>query len=981
MAGQSPSQRTLQTEVRELTGRKKFDGKRASSWAPQTLQQFNVPHSGSDPTVLALVEVWTRWMGGHFNRKEWQNLLEAARVEQEKERGEHSSRADSAGSTADPNGVTATFRPRPESESSVDRGSGGLPPLSPNFTGHDRVLSALLDSLVPPEQPAVAGNARVSVVTGMPGGGKTEVALQAAHAGASRGWFPGGVLFADLNGYDVEPRRRRSAAQVVDEFLHQLGHDAKASDRDRDRSGEFRSVLAQLATTGRRVLLVLDNASSRTDLIPLLPSDGVTPVLITSRETLTLGRVHEVDPLTTGSGVDLLRRTLQTVRGDGDARVDQEPTAAAEIVILCGGLPLALTIAGAFIAGSPVFSVGHYARLLRNEHSRLSRLRRGDIAVEAAFDLSYQYLPDREREVFRLLSANPGPGFSSEAAAYLTCLDTEINNDHVDDTEILLHNLAIAHLIEPGVHPGRWRMHDLMFLFSMRHGEESEQATADQREKAVQHVLQYYAHWLFQASKLLDNPLSSKGEEPPFSNVGYALGWCNFERANLFAAVQSAVTCAVDLSVMLCLGLNIYTARQHLFEDMRIAAQTTLAAVRATGNSRFEEEILCRLGHALAGLHRYDEALATYQEALDTASRSGKTTTDIMIGMGCVLAEIGRFDEAMEIFTGIMEQPSEETPESIAVAHTNFAGILFHMGRHAEAQIVATKARDIQHRRRDPFGEGMALNILGAAQAEQGDLLKAAASLSRSWKLLHDCGDRANEVKSANSLGCVYHKLGNHHKAIEILTTARDICRTTGDLPTLAILLRNLTDVWYTTGQHFEALEAGEEARELLSALGDDHSVAQVEIKMTISRWFSGDRDGALSLATSTLESFRVLENREGEAALACITSAFLRDADRWEESLAVARRAETLARDVGNLKLVATAQQMAGEALWAGGQLDAAVDPLRQSVIGFQELDSKEKALASRHSLANVLFLAGRFEEFHEVWPPKQVTDDDTPS
>ena len=73
----------------------------------------------------------------------------------------------------------------------------------------------------------------VSAVAGLAGVGKTALAIQAAHAARAAGWFPGGVLFLDLHGYDDQPVQ---PGQALDALLRALGVPASTSRRVR-RSG------------------------------------------------------------------------------------------------------------------------------------------------------------------------------------------------------------------------------------------------------------------------------------------------------------------------------------------------------------------------------------------------------------------------------------------------------------------------------------------------------------------------------------------------------------------------------------------------------------------------------------------------------------------------------------------------------------------------------------------------------------------------
>ena len=86
----------------------------------------------------------------------------------------------------------------------------GLPPASPLFTGREHAAEALRDGLRP-GQPGVVQ--LVSAVAGMAGVGKTELVLHTAHQVLADGWFPGGVLFVDMFGYD--PKRRVTAEEAL----------------------------------------------------------------------------------------------------------------------------------------------------------------------------------------------------------------------------------------------------------------------------------------------------------------------------------------------------------------------------------------------------------------------------------------------------------------------------------------------------------------------------------------------------------------------------------------------------------------------------------------------------------------------------------------------------------------------------------------------------------------------------------------------
>ncbi|WP_146058972.1 hypothetical protein [Actinomadura rubteroloni] len=134
----------------------------------------------------------------------------------------------------------------------------------------------------------------MTAVGGLAGVGKTELAVQAARTALRRGWFSGGVLFADLFGYDND--RRRDPGQVLEGMLGALGVPGEhIPAHAQDRSRLFRSVLAEFAARGRRILVVADNANTVHQAELLLPTDGSNAAIITSRHTLAMLNARLLD--------------------------------------------------------------------------------------------------------------------------------------------------------------------------------------------------------------------------------------------------------------------------------------------------------------------------------------------------------------------------------------------------------------------------------------------------------------------------------------------------------------------------------------------------------------------------------------------------------------------------------------------------------------------------------------------------------------
>lgn len=205
-------------------------------------------------------------------------------------------------------------------------------------------------------------DARVLLVTGTAGVGKTSLVLHWSHA--VRGRFPDGQLYADLHGYG--PQAPTAYEQVLERFLRVLGAPADVVHADGEHmAAAFRSWLAD-----RRVLIVLDNAASAAQVRPLLPATPGCLVVVTSRHRLSGLTIREgarhltLDVLDQDGSVALLRSITSGYR-DGD-----DLAHVAELASLCARLPLALRIAAERAAWRPLMHLTDLISELRDESGR-----------------------------------------------------------------------------------------------------------------------------------------------------------------------------------------------------------------------------------------------------------------------------------------------------------------------------------------------------------------------------------------------------------------------------------------------------------------------------------------------------------------------------------------------------------------------------------------------------------------------------------
>ncbi|WP_228923104.1 AAA family ATPase [Streptomyces sp. DH7] len=441
-----------------------------------------------------------------------------------------------------------------------------------------------------------------SSVAGLAGIGKTALARSCAAEAVGRGWYAGGAVFVDLNGYARDPADQVMPEHVFAPMLHALGFQGRPADSPAGQAAQYHRMLADLAAEGRPVLLVLDNASGTAQIAGLMPRSRAHRTLITSRHTLVTrgSRTLELGALSPAGARALVEEQLEFL-SPGRTRTRQDATGTERLCRLCGHLPLALHIATALLARDPNLTPSDLADELARARHRLDVLDDGERAVRAAFELSYRRLTPTQARVFRLLPVNPGPHITTDAVARLV--------DLADDQAVgLIRELARAHVVER-VGNGVWRQHDLMRAYAI----ELLGHYGDNQGSASNRLIEHYIALAADAMSALH------GEAPAtsFPTVEAALAWCDREHPNLQAATSMAATFGDDdgaLRIQETL-VAVYAHRGQTAE-WEAAARTAVRFAREAKDHPGRSRALHQVMLALERAGRQDEAVEAARELL-----------------------------------------------------------------------------------------------------------------------------------------------------------------------------------------------------------------------------------------------------------------------------------------------------------------------------------------------------------------------------
>jgi tetratricopeptide (TPR) repeat protein len=697
------------------------------------------------------------------------------------------------------------------------------------------------------------------VVVGTAGVGKTSLAVHWAHRIRAR--FPDGQLYVNLHGYDPGPPI--TPHEVLERFLHALSVPAAAVPADLEsRAALFRSLLS-----GRRMLVVLDNAATVGQVRPLLPGNSECLVLVTSRSSLSGlvardgARRVSLRVLSEDEATELIQRITSGYR-------DQDDTAdLVELAGLCARLPLALRIAAERAINRPWAPLRDLITELRDESALWDALTADDDdesdAVRTVFAWSYRALTPEASRMFRLLGLHPGAEFSLAAAAALAGRPPAKVRRVLDD-------LVGAHLLEQP-QADRYQFHDLLRMYANDQARAEE--PADAAFEATRRALSWYLHGALAARDRLGGgavawtpaPLEAEITPPAFPDRTAALPWYRQERENLVRAVRAADDLDVsDITWQLPAALYPIYAEHNHFADWIETSTVALRVTRRLGNRAAEAEVLESLGKAHTqhfdreqGIELQSAALRLRRELDDplgelksanalglarlrardlTAARDlfdRVTTLAGALGEQYWLAvatnntanvdlELEAFERAQQLLTDALARfrrlglRSGEGDVLRGLSHTNRG-----LSRPAQAYEHIQAAVAIAREDGNPAREAFWLLEEGRVQIDLGRPAEALETFQRSATLQRQLGDRVREAETWDATGIAYQAMGRAEEAVQFCRRAVSVFRELNETWLLALALDHLGAALADAGSAREAEEGRREALVLFEPFDD----------------------------------------------------------------------------------------------------------------------------------------------------------------
>jgi tetratricopeptide (TPR) repeat protein len=726
-----------------------------------------------------------------------------------------------------------------------------LPPETAEFVGRSEELGLLTGE---------HGDAfRVSVIEGMPGVGKTALAVRAARIVS--GQYPDGMLYLDFHTHDPG-RPSLDPAEALQRLLRMLNVPAMQIP---DTIGE-RAALWQAQLGRRRAVVILDDAAGFDQIRPLLPVAGQCLILITARRRLPDlegARTLTLDALSTDDAIALFRRIA------GQARAQDEDKVATAVG-LCGRLPLAIQLTAGRLARDDPPALADLIEELSRSPAQLGGTGAASPEVMSAFDLSYRALEPDHQRFFRRLGVSPCAYVSLQAAAAL-------GGCTLAEAEKALAALLDHHLLARAP-ADQFRFHDLI------RGYAAVRAARDDPEpeqrQAVARLLDYYLHTADKADRVLHPfrrrmPVSVThlpAASPALGTQEDAAGWLESEWRNILRAAQHAgrhewkrkcadlthvladfveiraywdeAIASHTLALQACrdvadpamiaqasLELSVVSQQTGRHEATLPLAEDAAAIYRSLADRRGEAEALDQIGMAHQRAARSREALAYFREARilyhDAADQHGVATTLSHSGIACwhlgrYPDAMGHLREALSFYRDVGDRRGE------AKTLNNLGRMQLYCGYHRDALEDYQKSLEIFSEIGGAQNEAILYHNIGGVHHYKGSYEEGLTAFRRALAIYRDIGDLPNEADVLNDIGAIYQSAECYDEALIHHQKARLIAEEIGNLSQQVIALRRIADVRRGSGQHGEAFDHYHTALRLAREIGDPYEEAKI---------------------------------------------------------------------------------------------------------------------------------------------------------
>jgi tetratricopeptide (TPR) repeat protein len=750
-----------------------------------------------------------------------------------------------------------------------------------------------------------------SALRGIPGVGKTSLALSLAYDKEVVAYFPDGILWCGLG-----PSGDALAA------LGRWALAAGVSPQDIARANtlESRSKLVHAVIGMQRMLLVADDVWSAPTALAFRIGGTHCAQIVTTRlldvaEAFAGNQYFEIEELTQDSSAELLAHFVPEL-------IDMDPAKAASIIEAVGGSPMAIVLVGSYLrsrarggkkqllAGIDYVSKSAARLGLSQQQGPAEEYPglppRARLSLEAIIGISYQALSPRQQLALRGLAVfPPKPNFFSEDAGLVVAravpddLAELVNCSLVemdDARQCRVHQTIFDYLRARGTQrSAQFRLVTYYTSFVQRQGIGYQEVDVEFQNiqasleialatnRGQQYLIQVLkicpyldSRGLYStAEKLLKiaSTLRSARKKPgTHAEVLFRRGQTLHRQGQLLES-ESVLTRAAELNPVDNLSLHsmIFDELGYLQEKLGRydMAETNLQlSVEFAKKSKNQECLAMALSHAgwiaLSRGH-YDEAKRRLELALEipAAKLKPEVLSSVLIHLGWALIKLGKFSEAERVLDdGYAAAESINFRERMAAVRLNQGVAAEKMGHYEQAEQLARQALQIAEKIHNREKISAALTNLGLLAEYRSQYEVAERKYSRALEIARDIGHIERISNLLQNLGSVSEYRGHFAKARSFNTEALELTRPIGHQERLCSLLEERGSIEIKLGDLESAQRSLDEGLQIARDLPHPERQCAILRHLAELALVKGDAETAEELIDESSELASQLEHQ-----------------------------------------------------------------------------------------------------------------------
>jgi tetratricopeptide (TPR) repeat protein len=631
-------------------------------------------------------------------------------------------------------------------------------------------------------------------VYGLPGVGKSSLAIELAHDPQVLAHFTDGVLWVGLG-------RQPDIPALLNSWAMALGLSADAV-KFSDLAASARVIHAVIGI--KNMLLIIDDAWNIEQALAFRLGGPNCATLLTTRLGTVAADfagegVFHLSELDNAHGLTLLIQMAPQA-----VSADQEMTHS--LVSAVGGLPLALVLMGRHLRklGQTV-----QARRLREAVAQLHQVdarlqlaqpqspleQRSDLPVDASLSLqtiigiSDAALTQEARQSLRALALfPPKPNTFSEAAA-LAVSGASLNE---------LDALIDGGLVE-GLHPDRYTLHQTISDYARLQGADAQ---------ASQRYIAYFAKFVTENAsdyQALDAELD-----------------------NLLAALDMAENCALFGDFLqICQGLHLFLMNRGFYQLDEKQLQRAVGHARQSGNTASLAFLLSRLGLIKSRLGKYAEAQEILKEGMGLAQQleDEAVEAECLQNLGNLSYYEGEYqkaEEGLDRALALFRKAANLSGEARALNSLGLSA--YEQGIYSKAVAYLEQSLQVNRQAGNTENEALTLSNLGLLLADQGNYGQAVEYHQQALKISHKRKCVRLEGAILDNLSFALTQLGQLSEAKACSERALQIFRQVGNQQGIATVLSFLGSLLQTLGDADAALEHCKQSLELAQSLKERYT-------------------------------------------------------------------------------------------------------------------------------------------------------------